>query len=391
LNGSTNDKKPAPAPGKPETAKKNPASPAVKPAAAAPKAAGVPPKAAATSQKAAAQGKTGDPEKLDGLTPDEIADRILGIVDEHQDDEDFDLEASKFWYQAAYKDQLEGLFQEKNRLRILVNQLKKRGYTETEIYDLFSRVRKAQLTSEKAVVEAEVKSEQLKKKLMHIGIVLVTLFLVGQMFFKSNQFALEREQQRIAEVKTLLCEIDKPPLQLKTDFEAQWGEVVGFKTGLQEGMYVKTITGAHKIKISEQASLVFDADAVFKVENVTLDSALQKVAEVDISLTQGVISWNLAEDSKVKLNFAFSNTNLAVAYGIGKIDLTLSPDRVAIKEGETSIQVGRALSRSLNGLMEAILSDPPDFKICSVSLVFKRFWYRMWGLVEDSICRAALR
>ncbi|OGK05817.1 MAG: hypothetical protein A2W80_00605 [Candidatus Riflebacteria bacterium GWC2_50_8] len=363
MNGSTNDKKPAPAPGKPETAKKNPASPAVKPAAAAPKAAGVPPKAAATSQKAAAQGKTGDPEKLDGLTPDEIADRILGIVDEHQDDEDFDLEASKFWYQAAYKDQLEGLFQEKNRLRILVNQLKKRGYTETEIYDLFSRVRKAQLTSEKAVVEAEVKSEQLKKKLMHIGIVLVTLFLVGQMFFKSNQFALEREQQRIAEVKTLLCEIDKPPLQLKTDFEAQWGEVVGFKTGLQEGMYVKTITGAHKIKISEQASLVFDADAVFKVENVTLDSALQKVAEVDISLTQGVISWNLAEDSKVKLNFAFSNTNLAVAYGIGKIDLTLSPDRVAIKEGETSIQVGRALSRSLNGLMEAILSDPPDFKI----------------------------
>jgi hypothetical protein len=397
VNGS-NNKKPDSVPGKPESAAKNSSAPAKKPAEAVktPADASQKPSQAVkkttevsqktaetvkkpadvsrkpapsqatqgdTPQKAAAPAKAGELEKLDGLTPDEIADRILGIVDEHQDDESFDLEASKFWYQAAYKDQLEGLFQEKNRMRILVSQLKKRGYSETEIYELFSRVRKAQLTSEKALVEAEVKSERLKKKLMHIGIVLVTVFIIGQMFFKSNQFALEREQQRIAEVKTLLCEIDKPPLQLKTDFDAQWGEVVGFKTGLREGTYVKTTTGAHKITISEKASIAFDADAVFKLEKVTLDSTLQKVVEVNISITQGVISWNLAEDSKVKLNFAFSAASLAVAYGIGKIDLTPANDRVAIKEGETWIQVGRAPSRALNGLMEAILSDPPEMKI----------------------------
>ncbi|EKD82560.1 MAG: hypothetical protein ACD_39C01215G0001 [uncultured bacterium] len=363
MNSSSSDKKPAPAAGKLETAKISTGSQAKKPAEGSQMPAENLQKPGGAAKKPASPGKAGDLEKLDGLSPDEIADRILGIVDEHQDDEDFDLEASKFWYQAAYKDQLEELFQEKNRLRILVNQLKKRKYTEAEIYELFSRVRKAQLSSEKAQIEAEVKSEQIKKKLINIGIILVTVFIIGQMFFKSNQYALEREQQRIAEVKTLLCEIDKPPLQLKTDFDAQWNEVVGFKTGLQEGMFVKTTTGAHKIKISEQASIVFDADAIFKVEKVTLDSALKKVAEVSIAITQGVISWNIAEDSGIKLHFTFSNTVLAVSYGMGKIDLARNPYRVAVKEGETSIQTGRALARALNGLMEAILSDPPEFKI----------------------------
>ncbi|NLF95158.1 MAG: hypothetical protein GX569_00380 [Candidatus Riflebacteria bacterium] len=308
-------------------------------------------------------GKPAEADKLDGLSPDEIADRILGIVDQNQDDDNFDLDASKFWYQAAYKDELEGIFKERNRLRILIDQLKKRGFSENEIYELYSRVRRAKLSSEKAEIEAEQKAEKLKKKLINIGVVLVTLFIVGQMFFKSNQFAIERENERIAEVKTLLCEIDKPPLLLKTDFEAQWGEVVGFKTGLREGMYVKTTTGAHKIRIAENAVVVFDADAVFKIDKVTLDAALKRIAAVDISLQQGVMSWNLSEDSGVKLNFKTIGTALAVSYGIGKIDLSRNPNRVAIKEGETSIQVGRALSRSLNGLMEAILSEPPEFKI----------------------------
>jgi len=308
-------------------------------------------------------GKQGEADKLDGLSPDEIADRILGIVDQNQDDESFDLDASKFWYQAAYKDELEGIFKERNRLRILIDQLKKRGFSENEIYELYSRVRRAKLSSEKAEIEAEQKAEKLKKKLINIGVVLVTLFIVGQMFFKSNQFAIERENERIAEVKTLLCEIDKPPLLLKTDFEAQWGEVVGFKTGLREGMYVKTTTGAHKIRIAENAVVVFDADAIFKIDKVTLDAALKRIVAVDISLQQGIMSWNLAEDSGVKLNFKTIGTALAVDYGIGKIDLSCNPNRVAIKEGETSIQVGRALSRSLNGLMEAILSEPPEFKI----------------------------
>jgi len=313
--------------------------------------------------KAAGTSRPGEVDKLEGLSPDEIADRILGIVDQNQDDENFDQDASKFWYQAAYKEELEGIFKERNRLRILIDQLKKRGYTEQEIYELYTRVRKAKLSSEKAEIEAEQKSEKLKRKLINIGVVLVTLFIVGQMFFKSNQFAIERENQRIAEVKTLLCEIDKPPLLLKTDFDAQWGEVVGFKTGLHEGMYVKTTTGAHKITVAEKAVMVFDADAIFKIDKVTLDQALKKIAAVDVSLQQGIMSWNLAEDCGIKLNFKTVGTALAVSYGIGKIDLSRNPNRIAIKEGETSIQVGRSLSRSLNGLMEAILSEPPEFKI----------------------------
>jgi len=332
-------------------------------------------KAVADASKAAPdspdQGAQKDPKtakealvnQLGGLDPDEVAARILGIVDEHQDDENFDLEASKFWYQAAYKDQLEDLFQEKNRLRILVNQLKKRGYTETEIYDLFARVRKAKLSSERTQEEAEKKSELLKKKLMHIGMLLATVFIIGQMFFKSNEYALAREKLRIAEVKTLLCEINKPPLQTKTNFDAQWNEIVGLTTGIQEGMLVKTTTGAHKIKISDKATIVFDAAAIFKVEKVTLDLTLKKVAEVDINMQQGIISWDLAEDSGVKLKFVFSGASLAVSYGMGKIDLICRPSRIAVKEGETSIGIGRALSRSLNGLMEAILSDPPEIKI----------------------------
>ena len=321
---------------------------------------------AAVTDKARPAGKAGkaaEADKLEGMSPDEIADRILGIVDQNQDDESFDLDASKFWYQAAYKDELEGIFKERNRLRILIDQLKKRGFTENDIYELYSRVRKAKLTSDKAEIEAEQRSEKLKKKLINIGIVLATLFIIGQMFFKSNQFAIERENQRIAEVKTLQCDIDKPPLQLKTDFDAQWVEVVGFKTGLREGMYVKTTTGAHKITIAEKAVIVFDADAIFKIDKVTLDAALKRVAAVDISLQQGLMSWNIDEGSGVKLNFKTVDTALAVSYGIGKIDLAASPSRIAIKEGETSIQVGRALSRALNGLMEAILTDPPEFKI----------------------------
>ncbi len=313
--------------------------------------------------KAAGPGRPGEVDKLEGLSPDEIADRILGIVDQNQDDESFDQDASKFWYQAAYKEELEGIYKERNRLRILIDQLKKRGYTEQEIYELYTRVRKAKLSSEKAEIEAEQKSERLKKKLINIGVVLVTLFIVGQMFFKSNQFAVERENQRIAEVKTLLCEIDKPPLLLKTDFDAQWVEVVGFKTGLHEGMYVKTTTGAQKITIAERAVITFDADAIFKIDKVTLDQALKKIAAVDISLQQGIMSWNLAEDCGIKLNFKTVGTALAVSYGIGKIDLSQNPNRIAIKEGETSIQVGRSLSRALNGLMEAIMSEPPEFKI----------------------------
>lgn len=320
-----------------------------------------PVKAAAGAAKKGQKGV--DVDKLEGLSPDEIADRILGIVDENQDDENFDLDASRFWYQAAYKDELESTFKERNRLRILIDQLKKRGFTENDIYELYSRVRKAKLNSERAAEEAELRAEQLKKKLTNIGVILVSIFIIGQLFFKSNEYAIERENQRIAEVKTLLCEIDRPPLQLKTNYDAKWTEVVGFKTGLQEGMLVKTTTGAHKIKIAEKAEIVFDVDAMFKIDKVTLDEKLQRVAVVDISLRQGLMSWNIAEDADVKLNFSFVDASLAVKYGMGKIDMVASPQRVAIKEGETSIRVGRDLARPLNGLMEAILSKPPEIRV----------------------------
>lgn len=307
--------------------------------------------------------KADDQKQIDGSSPDELAAKILGLVDEHQNDENFDLETSKFWFQAAYKGELEELFKEKNRLRVLINQFIKRGYKEDEINDLFTKVRRSQLEAQKQTKEGELKSDILKQRIFRLGLAIIVIFIIVQMFFKSNEFALKRENKRIDQAKTMVCDLDKTVFMTKTDFDVEWKTAKALKAELHEGMSIKSESGVHRIKLPEDAVFALTGKTSMSIEKVGLDKDLKNIAQVDFKVDEGIVTWEIKERSNLKINIAFPDGNLSIQYGIGKIDLTSEPGRIVVKDGETTAWVHGGIPKSVNGLMELIIVETPLIRI----------------------------
>ena len=128
------------------------------------------------------------------LTPDELASYILGVVD---DDENFDIDEAKFWYQAAYKKELEESLKKKNKLQILVNQLLKRGFSEDDINKIFRRIKKKKIIEKKEKNALWEKYKRLERKLIIISMSIIFIFISTQLWYKQLARKQKKEAQRI--------------------------------------------------------------------------------------------------------------------------------------------------------------------------------------------------
>lgn len=313
-----------------------------------------------TKEKTAKDSKAKhDPMELKGLSPDDLADKILGIKAEPEFDDYEDPDAAKFWFEAAYGDELKGLFKEKNRMRVLVSALMRRGYDEEEIREIFIRVAKARHFTEKAMAEAEEKSKELSNKLTRLGVLLIGGFIVYQLLIKTNEAAIEKEKQRIQKIKTVAAETERPPFMMKNDLEANWNEVIVMKKNVTEKMNIRAERFPVVVKIAEGTTLSLRTNTELRIEEILLDSKKEKIETVNLEAKSGIVDWLLAESAGINYVFNTPSGKLRVKYGEGKIDLRQKPNRIAVREGETTFQDSAiSLPMAVNGLMEIILTDP---------------------------------
>ncbi|GAB1354050.1 hypothetical protein MASR1M12_27880 [Erysipelotrichia bacterium] len=305
--------------------------------------------------------KSNDPLELKGLTPDELADQILGISEAKPDfDEAADPDAAKFWYQAAYADEMQSLFKEKNRMRILVAGLMKRGYKEEEVKEIFTRIAKAKLFSEKAVAEAEEKSREISNKITRLVILILSVFVIYQLLLKTNQAALDEENRRIAKIKTFACMTNQPPFYMKTDEEVEWHKVITMKKDITEKFNLRTEKFPATIVIPGSSTLILDSDSEIKIERIELDKKNEVIKAVDFELKKGLIHWNIQEKAGLIISLTTPSWNLKIKYGEGKADRRTVPERIAVREGETIFSNAQTrFPVPVNGLMEMILKNPP--------------------------------
>lgn len=299
-----------------------------------------------------------DPLELKGLTPDELANKILGIETVEPDfEDDADPDVARFWFEAAYGDELKAFFKEKNRIKILVAALMKHGYTEEEIREIFIRVAKARLVAEKLDLEAAQKREIIVKKISWAGVLLVSLFMIYQMILRTHQIALDREKKRIEKVKTFICKTERPPFYMKKEAELDWYKVVVFNKPVSENFYLKTENYPAVIDINGSATVELDKATELKISEVKLDSNKERIVEVHFEIQCGKISWNLPEKSKINLFLKAPKWSLKIKYGIGKFEKFKKPERIAVLEGKTIFSEG-GLPIMVNGLMELLLENP---------------------------------
>ncbi|MGM0599244.1 MAG: hypothetical protein ACQETH_05420 [Candidatus Rifleibacteriota bacterium] len=308
--------------------------------------------------------RSNDPLELRGLSPDELADKILGISEVKIDDEAADPEAAKFWFEAAYGDELKGMFKEKNRMRILVSSLAKRGYNEDEIREIFVRVQKAKFFSEKAQAEAQARSEELRNKITRFGIVLMGIFIIYHLVIKTNELAEKQEQNRIKKIKTFSCSTERPPVFTREKIDTDWDENIRREFNVTEGMTIKTERFPCNLIIAENAVIELMPTTELKIVEAALDDTLNKVDTVSLEPRNGTIKWNLKEESEIKFNLKLKKGSLAIGYGEGKYQANSEPPRIAVKEGETRFRSSSlSLPMAINGLMELYLKEPLEKKL----------------------------
>ena len=317
----------------------------------------------ATKDKSTKQ-RSNDPLELRGLSPDELADKILGFSEVQVEEGAADPEAAKFWFEAAYGDELKGMFKEKNRMRILVSSLMKRGYNEDEIREIFVRVQKAKFFSEKAQAEAQAKSEELRNKITRFGIVLMGIFIIYHLVIKSNELAEKQEQKRISKIKTFTCSTERPPVFTREKIDTDWDENIKREFKVKEGMTIKTEKYPCNLVIAENAVVELMPGTEMKITKVGLDNALKKVERVFFEPANGTVKWNLKEESEIKFNLQLEKGNLDINYGEGKYQADSEPPRIAVKEGETKFKNSSlSLPMAVNGLMELYIKEPFEKKL----------------------------
>lgn len=316
------------------------------------------------NEKKSNKNKGKDPLELRGLSPDELADKILGISEMSVEDDAADPEAAKFWFEAAYGDELKGMFKEKNRMRILVSNLMNRGYEEDEIRKIFVRVQKAKYFSDRAIAEAQARSEELRNKITRFGIVLMGIFIIYHLVIKSNELAEKQEQKRINKIKTFVCATERPPVFTRQKIDTDWDENIKREFKVTEGMTVKTEKYPCNLLFVENAVIELMPATEVKIAKVELDDALKRVAAVYLEPANGTIKWDLKEESEIKFKVKLKKGNLDVSYGEGKYQANSEPPRIAVKEGETKFRSSSlSLPMAVNGLMELYLKKPFEKKL----------------------------
>lgn len=301
-----------------------------------------------------------DSENIAGLTPDEFADKILGVVKEHENDEKIDLEACKFWFEAAYKDELSDLFKEKNRRRALIDALLKHGYDEQEINGIFIAVEKEKRARIRYSEEARERSVQIQQKIMRVLVFLFSVFVVTQLFIKNRQFEQARIDHQIYDAKVVKIEMANTPLYKKGPLETSWSIIPLREPIAREGYSLRAEAESrkHKLILAENAELTMNGVSDLEIKNLVLNADNDKIVGITIHLVKGQFSWAVAENSGIDLRLEFAGGNMVVLYGEGKAEMNNQPWRIAIKDGENRLNTGQIMSRAFNGMMEVIFEDP---------------------------------
>lgn len=291
------------------------------------------------------------PEEKKDLSPNELADMILGVVDQHAGDENFDLNEMQFWHRAAYQKDISRLMKEKNRLKTLIGDLQKRGYDERLINQIFSRVKRAQ--SECSKTE---KRRQIELQLLKLCGAAVAVFLLVVVVPRIWKLARERKEEILLATKFLKIEAGNTSVKYTEPLGATWEPLPVQNPIVREGSRVKTEKGTHRIELPGGDFVTIEGKAELQIRNLNLDLKSRKIVSVTIHLLNGFFEWS-KQDSSYSLNFSFQGGSLVVGYGQGKFELGNNSSRVAVLDGENRITLDRDLPRPFNGLMHLLISE----------------------------------
>ncbi|MBF0408638.1 MAG: hypothetical protein HQM10_14910 [Candidatus Riflebacteria bacterium] len=297
-------------------------------------------------------------EKLEPEVADEIVAKILGIADENQDDENFDLGSAQFWYKAVRKFEIEALLREKTRLKVLLGGLSKRGYKEDDIHELFRRLKK-QAEEERRIEEVyQTKMSLIKRGVFFfcVGIFLVFMFFIQ--FSQKSKLAEKNRQAKIAAAKTLPCDWNRSLVERVNSSTLGWEPMSSLNPKVAELDLIRCSTGTHKLFLPKGAVLDFPLGAQYKVDKMDLEADEQTISGISITVMDSGLFWVKPERANFKLNLRFPSGQINIKYGNGKMIRTGEKTRIAVQEGETMLTPDYQISVPVNGLMEALFTKP---------------------------------
>ena len=303
-------------------------------------------------------------KNVEELTPDEIAEKILGSSEGEEADESFDLEDFQFWLKSLHGQQIEDFFKEKTRVRLLVDQFLKKGYDEQTIFAIFQRVQKAEVEKEKDDVKSQEKFEKLKRKLFLIGVSLLSVFVFFYLNSKAMEIAAEKRQIQIRAAKTLRLKLSSRGLvYYRTNFKARWEKLSRILPAVNEFFILKSEVGSQSLLLPNNGTLAFLDKSEFKINEILLGKNEKKISSINLELRKGKFHWNIPEGTQQKITINLPGTIMKIKYGNGKIDLTQTPPIIKVAEGENKIKLPKDIVyRSFNGLMQATI-DGKNSKI----------------------------
>ncbi len=278
-------------------------------------------------------------------------DTSLGI---EKNDESFDLSTAQFWYKAAFQKEIETLFGEKTRLKVLIEGLKARKFSEEDIQNLFARIRKARAEMLREAREREEAGWKLKLKIVAIvcGIVLVFLLLV--FFSVKRQQEEEQAVAALARAKIIRWESAKNISRRRGRTDADFSVIPLRQPEMYEGDLVQTTSGENRIPLPGGAQLTVHSNSQFRIISVEVAPPDLHQTLIRLELEKGGFSWKKPETSTMRWQLAFPGGELRVKWGQGSLHVDGGKRRATILEGENYLSRPGKLDVPLNGLMEAI-------------------------------------
>jgi len=285
-------------------------------------------------------------------------DTSLGI---ESNDSSFDLSSAQFWYRAAFQKDLESLFNEKARMKILIDGLKTRRFSEEDIHTLFARIRKARM--EKRLEEQESAAAATKVRLKLATIIGGILVVFGLLIFFSlkRQHAQEQADAALAKARTLRWESGKNVSRRRGVTDSEFSVIPLRKLEMYEGDLIQTTAGENTIPFPEGAFLTVQPNSRFRISQIDVTPPDLRLTLVRLELEEGGFSWKKPETSSIHWQFAFPGGEIKPKWGLGSVRVDGTRRRVAIIEGENSLSRPGKLNVPLNGSMEAIFDgDAPE-------------------------------
>ncbi|OQA09719.1 MAG: hypothetical protein BWY66_00446 [bacterium ADurb.Bin374] len=278
-------------------------------------------------------------------------DASLGIV---KNDESFDLSTAQFWYKAAFQKEIEGLFSEKTRLKVLIEGLKARKFSEEDIHNLFGRIRKARAEMFQEAQDVEEARKKLKLKVAAIVGVIVLVFLLLVFFSVKRQQEEEKAATALAKAKIIRWDSAKNISRRRSKTDAGFSVIPLRQPEMFEGDLVQTTSGENTIPFADGARLTVHPDSQFRVISVEVAPPDLHQTLVRLELEKGSFSWKKPETSSMRWQLAFPGGELRVKWGQGTLRVDGGKRRATILEGENYLSRPGKLDVPLNGLMEAV-------------------------------------